>query len=133
MQSDYGEHLLRIYGGILCLDATHKTNRDGKQLYTLVVQLDSRRLAPAAFLLLGEDDEDHLAVGLWQIQQRVGTAWRVRVVMMDDATRGMLKWYYYGIHKFWLSQSSTLLVKCLVLSATSECAGSMSPGTFSKL
>jgi hypothetical protein len=103
---------LKDYGRVAGQDATHLTNREGLvtsqdywdfvvpilqslsitlawyagvQLYTINVQLNEHEVAPAAMYIVGKDDSDHVATGLFLVAITAGPDWRLEVMMVDDA------------------------------------------------
>ena len=88
MQSDTTQTLLERYGGIVGLDATHSTNKDGKQLYTLVVITEAEKIVPVAMFVGMQDDKFHVSAALHAVWQAASVQWRPSVFMIDDADHG---------------------------------------------
>ena len=80
--------ILGAFGKAFGLDATHKTNKEEKQLYTVVTMADSNKIAPAAMILVCDDTQDNLVAGLFGLVEIVGDCWRPLVCMVDDDWKG---------------------------------------------
>jgi hypothetical protein len=88
-QSEVGCRLLREQGTLFGCDSTHKTNKENKQLYTIVTKLGNDKIAPAACIIVGDDKQENLEAGLFTLVQMVGAGWNPRVAMVDDAFHGL--------------------------------------------
>ncbi len=88
------------------------TNSDSLQLYTIMVQLDDGSIAPAAMLVLGNDDQAHLSHGMFMLARAVGDRWQPVIFMVDDAFHEMaaLKCVFGG-------QYSCELILCSIRAA----------------
>lgn len=89
MQTNNGIELLKTFGAAVYMDATHGTNREKKQLYTLVVMADDGHIVPCASIVVDEDKKKHLRAGLRALVEMVGDGWSPRIIMVDDDVKGV--------------------------------------------
>ncbi len=88
LQTEHQKSLLIKYGALVGMDSTHCTNKEGVQLYTLVIVEDDGKISPAGCFLPSKNDDQHVTTALFEISRLCGHAWIPRIALVDDAATG---------------------------------------------
>ncbi len=94
-QTEHERGLLLKYGSIVGLDSTHCTNKEGVQLYTLVVTEDDGKISPAGCFLPSQNDDECVTAALFEISRLCEHKWIPRIALVDDAVTGMYAYRAY--------------------------------------
>jgi hypothetical protein len=72
-------------GHLTLMDSTHKTNKLGWYLTSLMVRNECSSWIPTAFFLHDKQDSDIIAASLRQIKRWCGNRWLLRYMLTDDS------------------------------------------------
>ena len=88
VQTEHEKHLLQTKGTLVGMDSTHCTNKEGIQLYTLVILDDDGSVCPAGMFMPSSNAEKHVTAALHELHRLTDGKWIPRIALVDDSATG---------------------------------------------